>query len=220
MRKLSGLAVGTLLLSLLAGNAYGEYFAYGFSSFTASNNLTLNGTAYYNTDSGWFNSNGLHTAGNTNYYSGEYDCAGTNVCRDYFSFNLTGLTGTVSSATFNVDTYEISVTGLFDIYGTSLTPSQVASGNSYESTALWSDLALGPLVASATLTPGESGTKQTFTLNSQGLAWLEANEGHGVVLGGEFFGKPSSVIPEPCTATLLGTGLLALAAMARRKFRA
>jgi hypothetical protein len=214
MRKIGSL-LGVLFLSLVSVNAHAENYAFGFSSFNSGNNLNINGTPYYNTDSGWINSDGVHYGGNTNYYSGEFDCGGTGVCKNYFSFDLSSLSGAVTSASFDVYTWTISVPGPYTQWGTSLTPAEVYSGNSFTNLASYSGLSSGPLVGSISLVPGESDSYVSIPFNSAGLAWLQANEGNGVVLGGAF-GQVTAT-PEPASLLLFASGLVTLGGFVRRK---
>ena len=193
--------------------AYAESFAFGFSAFTPTNHLTIDGSPFNNTDSGWINSNGMHQALNTNYYSGFFDCAGTGVCKNFFSFDLSALTSKkVNTATFTVFSYSISVPGTYNIYGTNLDPTDVNSANGYTSVPFYNRLTAGPLIGFIALTPGVSNTNLTITLDQHGLQWLKNHEGGGAVIGGEF-----APIPEPGTLVLLGSGALGLAGMLRRK---
>jgi PEP-CTERM motif len=212
MRRLLAFAVITILavwnLSVSAEN-----FAFGYSSFTSTNNLNIDGTAYYNIDSGWINSDYLHQGGNTNYYSGYFDCGGTGVCKNFFSFDLSGLTeNKVKAATFTVFSYGISVPGIYTIYGSKLDPSEVYSGNTYTSKQYYNKLTSANVIGFIDLTPGMSYTDITITLNDDGLKWLKNQRGGGAVIGGEF--QP---IPEPGTLLLLGSGALGLAGIIRRK---
>jgi hypothetical protein len=212
MRKLLAFSV-FLALALFSANAFADDYAFGSSSFTSGNNLTINGTAYNNTDSGWIQSTGYHNAGNTNYLSGSYGVQYNN----YFSFNLSSLTGVVTTASFEVYTYGVTNTGTYNIYATSLTPAEVNSANSFNSTAYFNDLTSGAEIGSVTLTPIESGTNVTFDLNAAGLTWLTANAGDEIVMGGAFDYTPPTTVPEPSSLLLLVSGIAGLGGMLRRK---
>ena len=216
MRKFV-LALAVVFLVAMSVNAFAENFAFGFSSFTPGNNLNVNGTAFYNIDSGWINSNGVHQANNTNYYSGFYDCGGTGVCKNYFVFDLTGLDAKkINTATFTVNTYSISVGGTYYIFGTNLSGPNVSSTNGFTSIPYYNRLTAGPIIGSIVLTPGMSNTNVTITLNHQGEQWVKSGEGSTAVLGGEFI--PVGAVPEPGTLMLVGTGVVGLAGLLRRKF--
>jgi hypothetical protein len=215
LRKIVSL-LGLLFFSLVSVNAHAQNYAFGYSGFTSSNNLDINGIPYYNTDSGWINSAGFHGGGNANYYSGEFDCGGTGVCKDYFSFDLSGLSGKITSASFNVYTYTVSVAGPYTLWGTSLTPGEVNSSNTFTNLGYYNGLSSGPSVASVSLAPGQSYGDVTINLNNAGLAWLQANEGNGVVLGGAF-GQVPTATPEPASLLLFASGLATLGGFLKRK---
>ena len=81
---------------------------------------------------------------------------------------------------------------------------------------LWISTAL-PANGSITVTASGVGAGTALyaeVLNSKGqIIYITANSGSGITGGG------TSVVPEPGSLTLMGTGLLGLAAQLRRKLR-
>src|SRR5215467_10190031 len=140
--KLLGTVVFTL--GLASQMAHASPFAFGYSGFTSTNNITSDTGTVYNIDSGWFNSQGGHDPENTNYFSGYQDCGP--YCSNYFSFNLADLAGSITSASFTLYSYVITDPGTFHIYGTGLLPSDVDSNHAYSSVALYTALTSGPLI--------------------------------------------------------------------------
>ncbi len=209
----NALVILGLCFLALSQTASAQPYAFGFSTFTSGNNLDINGNPFYNTDSGWFTSLGEHDAGNTNYFSGCDSCSP--LYANYFSFDLSALTGTVTSASFIVDAYTVTNPGIFDIFATSLTPAEVNSSNSYSDPSIYTDIVTAPVIGSLLIGPGDSDTFVTVSLNSAGLSWLQANEGNGVVLGGAY--DNTSTVPEPSAVMLFGTALLGVAGILRRK---
>lgn len=196
-----------------------SFFA-GDSGYNAGNHLTINGNTFTNTDSGWFRSDGIHNAGNTNYITGycaPNDCGGYNF-HGYLSFDLSNFSGGATTASFVVNSYLIQFDpGTLLLYGTSLMPSDVYSGNNYNSVALYNALVTGPLIGSLAVTPADSFTYLTVTLNSAGLAWLNAHAGTGAVIGMDF--REANQVPEPASLLMLGTGLLSLGGFARKRLK-
>jgi len=218
MRKLFTLtAIVALVLVAASTNARAENYAFGFSFFTASNSLNLNGTSNLNTDSGWINSDGDHTlAGGTNYYSGCCDAGGTSSTANYFSFLGIGSgANPVTSASLSLFSYGISVSGTYTLYYSSLLPSTVPSGTPFSNVAYYDAIVNGPVIGSIFLTPGDSDTTIVIDLNAVGDAIMSKKLGGDIVLGGTF--TPTSATPEPSTYLMFGTGLLGLAFLMRKK---
>jgi hypothetical protein len=193
-------------------------------------------TTVPNTNSGWITSTGTEQSNNPTYSSGfmygeQFD--------NYFTFNLSGVSGTITGATFNVETYSVVGSGIFSIYSTSLTPTEAEQNptNPY-----FSDLTSGTLIGLIPIDSTEHDQLLAISLNSAGLSWLQANEGNLIVLGGAYIapgsityafgqsklnsnnaldiqtgGGEATVTPEPGSFLLLGSGLIGLVGMVRRK---
>ena len=223
MRKLFLILGVALLASTAVQGQVGlpdSIFA-GGSALDSGNGLVVNGVnSFYNFDSGWFKETGEHDPGNTNYITGYCavnDCGGY-YYHDYFSFNLANLEGsTATTASFAVNTYTIQYDpGTFLLYGTSLSPADVDSSQSWSDVGKYNALISGPLVGSIAVGPGDSYTTVTATFNADGIAWLNSNAGGEVVLGGYF--SEGGEVPEPGSLMLLllGTGVISLAGVIRR----
>jgi hypothetical protein len=207
--------VGLLALGLVSPSIHAEEdgYAFGFSPDAlpspAPNYLTINNAVFTNTSYGSIHSPG-YLGGN--YISGAETGIYTS---NYFDFDLAGLTGPVTSASFNVDTYLVDAIGVYYIYATTLTPAQLAASSN--PSPYYSALTSGDVIGVILLTPDDSNTLASFDLTTNGDTWLQSNEGNDVVVGGDFNVLPFGASPEPSSFLLLGTGVAALAGLLRRK---
>ena len=141
-------------------------------------------TTVPNTNSGWigWNGSGFEQANNSTYSAGNFV---TYQLDNYFVFDLSGVSGTVTGATFNVESYTIAGSGgTFNIYATSLTPAEAEQNptNPY-----YSALTSGTLIGSIAIDPAtDQNVLLNLSLNSAGQSWLQANEGNQIVLGGSY----------------------------------
>jgi hypothetical protein len=193
-----------------------QAYIFGFSSFDSGNVLTLNGsTVVANSTSGWFDSNGGHSATNTNYIAAAYNGLFYN---DFFAFDVSGVTGPVTTASFTVNSYTVdpSYDAVYPIpyslHDVSTSVAILTSDNS-GNVAAFNDLASGSYYGGRYYTVANSYTYETITLTAAAIADINAAIlGSGsFVLGGST--NPLSVpAPEPMSLTLLGVGLGGLAA--------
>lgn len=175
-----------------------------------------------------------HASGDNGYLTGYYYSTNHH---SYFVFDLNGVTGPITYAGFSapsagvsfyaggVYTPVTSATDTFTLYAVTDSVASVEAGypgQSYsEGNQIYSDLVSGPAVGSVTVSSANDSGSVKVTLNSAGLAFLNANEGNKVVLGGALSGNNGifesnsgastpelTLAPEPGTCALLASILL------------
>ena len=194
-----------------------------------------------NTASGDYSNNGSQVPGSS-YYTGNVSGSYFN---NYFEFILAGESGTVTSATFDVDAYVPSLpfAVTYDIFETSLDAS-ISNSCSSGCISQYNGLVSGTLIGSVSIGPTDNNKTLAISLNSAGLNWLSANVGGVVVIGGNIGTQPAvqgqgpgvfvnstfnsanalilttvqASTPEPGTVAMLVLGLGAIAVSRRRRF--
>ena len=191
--------------------------------------------AFINTvDRGWYRSDAFHNPGLDNHIAGfgngfEY--------RNFFVFDLSGITNPLSSATLRVNTESVTAVGTFTLFDVSTPIASLAGGTG--GVAAFNDLGTGITLATYNASPSSSYQFVTISLNTDALAYLNDHLGGTVALGGRFFGNgymfggsggstltqleyQINPVPAPGSGTLLGFGLTSLAGFraVRRKTRA
>jgi len=203
---------------------------------TAAQGATIN---IVNSDSGWYDDSGEHDPTNTNYIAGAFGGVAFN---NFFVFDLSSLAGqTVLSAQLQVFAYEISANGIYANFDV-LTPVPTLTAGGSGMVATHVDLASGAFFGGKFVTPGDSDSLVTITLNAAAIAAIQANAGGLWAIGGDFLGDGGSVdyifgfsefdvqnqlivetaaaVPDGGIAvSLLGGALMALGVL-RRKFNA
>lgn len=217
---LSLLAAASLSLQAAPSNAI---FAYSFSGATT---LTLNNsTVLTATVRGWYRSDGFPNgadAGN-NYIAGV--CGSSDECsgndsdyRNWFLFDLEGITFPVTSATLSLyvdqpDGYispNPSIT--YTTYEVETASATVVAGGGVP---VYNDLGSGVVFGSVIATNADEGTDLLINLNAAALASINEFRGFDWVIGGAVNGGGGEV-PEPSTYILLGSAMAGLACLRRR----
>jgi hypothetical protein len=202
--------------------------------------ITLNSTSF-----GWWDSNGSHTAANTNYGTGDDP---TNIDhRSFFVFNLAGLSGTIVSASLNIFNPGYSspdpteTLGIFDV-STSIA-TLIASGAGQ--VGIYNDLGSGTLFGSASVSAANNNANVSILLNPAALAALQSGLGGSFAFGGSLttlsapgvtegvftfstnftgtrqltLNTAPTAVPEPTSWFLLASGVVAIAVVRRRRLR-
>ncbi len=216
LRKKLGCALSIIGISL-PGFAMADLYVYGFSDFNSSNglNITTSSGDFFVpiSDSGWWDGLFFHDDTNKNYFAGHAtSIADQGEHNNYFTFDLSGISGTITTASFNLFTYTVAGSSvdyqLFDV--TSPLSEVHATGTN---ASVYDDLMTGVSYGSFIYNSSDSGQFRSILLNTDGISALNSAIGGEFGIGGAVTGGiegPPSPIPEPETYAmwLAGLGLL------------
>lgn len=204
---------------------------FSFSSSDANNAFIINGITVPLLNSGWFSNVGEHSPFNTNYICGAYSGP---IYNNFFAVDLSnlgnyGITPPITSAVLHVNRYQSEpTTGTFDYTLCAVTNSYTTLNQNYNSSdatgmAIHSDLGDGTIYANVLLDKTvPSGTYADITINSAGIAAMNASIGSTFVVGGT--GNPTvATVPVSYWAIALvfmAIGMLAVIRFRRRQLAA
>jgi hypothetical protein len=236
MRWFLRIAAALLLIGVAAPDAPADVLVFGFSTFDGNENLNLTfaggGTLSISTNGnqGWWSPTIFNLPGNTNYVVGNSSGEQFN---DFFSFNVAGLSPTVTGATLSLTEHTASTS-------TSETSENVTFGSvaipeatliqvqNNPSAAIYNALGSGTTYGVLNVPLGTSLNILTLTLDGSAVADINAaivggGTGDGFFTVGGTLSPATATTPEPATFTLIGigvTGLLGYGWWQRRKLAA
>lgn len=179
---------------------------------------------------GWWSNGGGHSNTNANYFVGE---TGGSEYRNFFTFDLSSLTGTVTSATLQLQGTRRCASpnatesyGLFDVS----TASSTLSTSNGPDTGIFDDLGTGTSYGVFNVNMATCNNTLSFTLNAAAISAINAAIGGYFSIGGAlqdlngtsdqylfgFSGGPQNLIldtasvPEPGSLGMFGLGMAGL----------
>jgi len=199
------------------------------------------------TQSGWYDQSGFHS-NNPNYIVGV--CCGNGEHRDFFVFDLQGVAGKVVGATLRLFNpfggYQSpDATETYTLFSVATPTSTLITGG-IGLTAIFDDLANGPMYGSRVVSAVDNNTVVDIVLNANAVTDINALLGLSFAIGGAIttlrgtapFGSAATqetmfvltgngsrqllltMVPEPATLLLLIAGLITLCATRLYGFRA
>lgn len=220
-----------------AAPAMADTFLFGFSP-AGSQTLTLQfqgggATVLNATNMGYYTSQGASETAFNNFENYIVGTGGGRTYNNFFTFDLTNVTGTITGATLSLynpsatsdggdgfgsgDGFNAIIYTLYDV-STSLTR---LNGTQYTATDIYADLGSGTQYGITTASAANNGQQIQIALESAAVTALNSAEGHSFAIGGTAAGTNVAVAstPEPSSIALLGPAMAGLTWMRLRRRR-
>jgi hypothetical protein len=217
MKSITFAALAAITLGAATPALAVDTWLFGYSP-VGSQILTDGSNSIQATQTGWFDQEGTHNAGNTNYFVGNF--GGNFELRNFFSFDARGVFnsawleignqgGTGGGGGFNPGAGTSVTWTLYDLATTIDTSLQ------YSDVSIFNDLGTGTVYGSVTVSGPTNLVK--VSLNNDGLAALNAaaNAGTAFNVGGSL--SFSDVVPEPASWAMMIAGFGLVGAAMRRR---
>jgi hypothetical protein len=220
MQKSFKIAVGVAALAISAIQAEAQQGVFLGSQGNLSTLVTSQGNLYTSDDEisgklnqGWWSPTTINIPDNDNYFTGTYVGAQYN---DYFIFDLSLLSGPITSATLVLQD-DMSPDSGTPPYNLTLwdvsTPIATLNNTTGSSAAIYNDLGSGVEYGSASF--GGYPNEAFITLDAAALAAINAQGSGYFAIGGTL--SPSASVPDGgATLSLLGMGVASLLALRRK----
>jgi hypothetical protein len=168
-------------------------------------------------DLGWYDNAGAHISTNKNYIAGD-DGLGAEY-RDYFVFDLSGLSGSIISAQLSlynpcatclahaVNGYDsVNPSETYQVTNVTTPVAALEANSAGGTTAIFADLGTNTVYGSQVVSVSDDGQQVVITLDASAIAALNAATGL-FAFGGEIVGLPSSPSGAPERAMFINTNL-------------
>ena len=184
-------------------------------------------------DSGWYRNNGSHASSNQNYIVGRY---ARRSYRNWFTFDLSGVTQNIASATLRLNTGSVSRSGIYSTYDVSTGIGALVAGGRHK-TGIYNDLGTGSVFGSTSIRYNDDYKIIDIVLSGAAIASLNTASSVWAIGGtydssGYAFGythrgsplrqlildvQPVTDVPEPGMMALLGLGFVGMFGFNRRR---
>lgn len=228
----AGVALGAA--SQASANAGAYLFGYTYAPWNAGFNtqqLILNGgaTTLQATSMGWYDYTGSHSAANQDFIVGDCSigtCGGVGAYNDFFVFDLSGVSGPITSAQLSLGNPGSPYPGYSGVPSSTYTNFDVSTpistliADASGATGIYADLGSGVIYAATGVSAADNATQVMVTLNANALASLNTSEGGQWAVGGTLGKFTAPGVPEPATWGMMIVGFGMIGGTLRRRRQA